>query len=76
MTSCKLHRVLFTLSGLKVKICRFTLKFVSHWIDVIDYKLYLNQKKKITKLSFILKIIKNNHYISLICSIKNIRMYK
>jgi len=40
--------VLFTLSGLKVKEGGFIinlLMFVSDLLDVIDYKLYLNQGK-------------------------------
>jgi len=45
-------------------------------MDVIDLKLYLNQEKnKITKLSFILNMIKNYHDIGLICCRKNINMY-
>jgi len=58
----------------------FRVKFVKvyEWFDGCDRLkiIYKSRKNKITKLSFILKIIKNYHYISLIFRIKNIKMYK
>ena len=60
-----------TLSGLKVKDCGFRVKFVKvcEWFDGCDRLkiIFKSRKNKITKLSFILKIIKNCHCISLIC---------
>jgi len=54
-----------------VKVSRLRTKFVEvcEWFDEFDrlkivFKL---RKKKITKLSFMLSMIKNYHYISLIC---------
>jgi len=50
--------------------------FVSDLMDMINEKLYWNQRKnKITKLYFNLKIVKNYHYIRLIYRIKNMKMY-
>jgi len=72
--------VLFTLRGLKVKVSEFIVKFVEvcERFDACDrLKIYLNHKKnKITKLYFILKIIKNYRDISLIYRRKNMKMYK
>jgi len=60
-----------TLSGLKVKEGGFRAKFVKvcDWFDGSDRLeiIIKSWKNKITKLSFILKIIKNYHCISLIC---------
>jgi len=72
--------VLFTLSGLKVKVGRFRVKFVKvyEWFVGCDRLkvIFKWRKNKITKLSFILKIIENHHYISLIYRRENIKMYK
>ena len=72
--------VLFTLSGLKVRVGEFKVKFVKNcdWFDGCDRLkiIFKGSKNKITKLSFILKIIKNYRYISLIYRRKNIKMYK
>ena len=73
--------MLFTLGGSKVKEDGFSVKFVKvyEWFDgggrlkIIFFK---SMENKITKLSFILKIIKNYHYISLTYCRKNIKMYK
>jgi len=53
-----------------VKVCK--------WFDECDrLKILLKSKKyKITKLYFILKIIINYHYISLMYRGKNMKMYK
>jgi len=60
-----------TLCGLKVKEGGFRVKFVKvcEWFDGSDRLkiIFKSRKNKITKLSFILKIIKNFHCISLIC---------
>jgi len=62
--------VLFALSGLKVKVGGLRVKFVKvyEWFDGSDRLkiIFKSKKNKITKLYFILKIIKNYHYISLI----------
>ena len=62
---------LFTLRGLKVKVRGFRVKFVDicEWCDGFDrLKIIFNSRKnKITKLSFMLNMIKNYDYISLIC---------
>ena len=54
---------LFTLSGLKVKDGEFRVEFVRvcEWFDRCDRLkiIFKSRKKKITKLSSILKIIKN-----------------
>jgi len=72
--------VFFNLSGLRVKVGGFRVKFVkvSELFDECDRLkiIFKSRKNKITKLSFILKIIKNYHYISLIYRRKNIKMYK
>ena len=64
---------------LKVKMGGFRLKFVEvcEWFDGCDRLkiIFKSKKNKMTKLSFILKIIKNCDYISLICCRKNINMY-
>ena len=61
----------FTLSGLKVKVGGFRVKYVKvyKWFVGCDRLkiIFKSRKNKITKLSIILKIIKNYHYISLIC---------
>jgi len=60
-----------TLSGLKVKEGGFKVKFlkVCEGFDGCDRLkiIFKSRKNKITKLSFILKMIKNYHCISLIC---------
>ena len=63
--------VLFTLGGLKVKEGGFRVKFVQvyEWFDGggrLKIKIFKSRENKITKLSFIFKIIKSYHYISLI----------
>jgi len=61
-------------------VSAFTVNFVEvcEWFDGCDRLkiIFKSRKNKITKLSFILNMIKNYHYISLICCIKNINMYK
>jgi len=59
--------------GLIVKLVK-----VCEWFDGFDRLkiIFKSNKKKITKLYFILKIIKNYHYISLIYRRKNMKMYK
>ena len=63
-----------------VKEDGFRVKFagVCEWFDGCDRLkiIFKSGKKKNTKLSFILKMIKNYHYISLICCRNNINMYK
>jgi len=53
-----------------VKVSRLRVKFVKvcEWFDGCDRLkiIFKSKKNKITKLYFILKIIKNYHYISLI----------
>jgi len=60
-----------TLSGLKVKEGEFKVKFVKvcEWFDGCDRLkiIFKSRQKKITKLSFILKMIKNYYCINLIC---------
>jgi len=72
--------VLFTLSGLTVKVGGLKIKFVKvcEWFDGCDTLkvMFKSKKNKITKLYFILKIIKNYYYISLIYHRKNMQMYK
>jgi len=72
--------VWFTLSGLKVKVEGYRVKFVKvcEWFDGCDRLkiIFKCERNKITKMSFILKMIKNYHYISFICHRKNINMYK
>ena len=72
--------VLFTLSGLKVRVGGLRVKFVKvcESFDGCDRLIIIfkSKKNKITKLYFILKIIKNYHYISLIYRRKNKKMYK
>ena len=72
--------VLFPLSGLKVKLGAFREKFVKVYERFVGCDrlkiIFKSKKNKIIKLSFILKIIRNYHYISLICRTKNIKMYK
>jgi len=62
--------VFFTLRGLKVKEGEFRVKFdkVCKWFDGRDRLeiIFKSRKNKITKLSFILNMIRNYHYISLI----------
>jgi len=63
-----------------VKVGVFTVKFVEvcEWFDGCDRLeiIFKSRKNVITKLSFILNMIKNYYYISLICRRKNINMYK
>jgi len=58
----------------------FRVKFVKvcEWFDGCDRLqiIFKSKKNKITKLSFILKIMKHYDYNSLICRRKNIKMYK
>ena len=72
--------VLFTLSGLKVKVGGLRVKFAKVYdsFDGCDRLkiIFKSKKNKITKLYFILKIIKNYHYISLIYHRKNMKIYK
>ena len=72
--------VLFTLSGLKVKVNGLRLKFVKvcESFDECDRLkiIFKSKKNKITKLYFILKIINIYHYISLIYCRKNMKMNK
>jgi len=72
--------VLFTLTGLKVKVGGLRVKFVKifEWFDGCDRLkiIFKSKKNKITKLYFILKVIKNYYYISLIYHRKNMKMYK
>jgi len=69
--------MLFTLSGLKVKVGGFRVKLLKVYESFITCDrlkfIFKSNKNKITKLSFILKIIKNYHLISLICRKKNIK---
>jgi len=71
--------VLFTLSGLKVEVGGFRVNFikVGEWFIGCDRLkiIFKSKKNKMTKLSYILKIIKNYDYLSLICRRKNIKMY-
>jgi len=71
--------VWFTLSGLKVEVGGLRVKFVKvcECFDGCDRLkiIFKWKKKKIIKLYFILKIIKNCHYISLIYRRKNMKMY-
>jgi len=71
--------LLFALSGLKVKVIRLRVNFVQvcEWFDGCDRLkiIFKSKKNKITKLYFILKIIKNYHYISLIYRRKKMKMY-
>jgi len=63
-----------------VKVSEFRVMFVEvcEWFDGCDrLNIILKSKNnKITKYYFILKIIINYHYISLIYRGKNIKMYK
>jgi len=72
--------VLFTLRGLKVKVSGFRVNFVEvcELFDGCDRLkiIFKSTKNTNTKLSVILKIIKNYNYISFICRRKNIKMYK
>jgi len=58
----------------------FRVKFVKvcEWFHAYNRlkNIFKSRKNRITKLPFILKIIKNYHYIILICRRKNIKMYK
>ena len=71
--------VLFTLSGLKVKVGGLRVKFVKvcEWFDVCNRLkiIFKSKKNKISKLYFNLKIIKNYHNISLNDRRKNMKMY-
>jgi len=72
--------VLFTFSGLNVKMGGLRVKFVKvcERFDGCDRLKFILKSKKnmITKLYFILKIIKNNHYTSMIYRRKNMKMCK
>jgi len=72
--------VVFTLTRLKGKVGGLRVMFVQvcEWFDGCDRLklIFKSLKNKITKLYFILKIIKNDHYISLIYRRKNMLMYK
>jgi len=61
------------MGGLRVKFVK-----IYKWFDGCDsLKIILKSKKnKITKLYFILKIIKNYHYISLTYRRKKMKIYK
>ena len=63
-----------------MKVSRFRVKFleVCEWFDGCDRlkMIFKSWKNKITKLNFILKIIKNYHYVSLIYRKKNLKMSK
>jgi len=59
--------------GFRVKFVKVYEWFV--WCDRLKI-IFKSRKNKINKLYFILKIIKNYHYTSLICGRKNIKMYK
>ena len=69
-----------TLIGLKVKVSGFIVKFVGicEWFDGFDRLkiIFKSRKNKITKVSFMLNMIKNYLYISLICCRQNINMYQ
>jgi len=71
--------VLLTLNRLKVKEGSFRVKFVKvcEWFDGCDRLkiIFKSRKNKITKLYFILKMVKNYHCISLI-SVEKILMCK
>ena len=62
---------------MKVSVFRVDMVEVCEWFDGCDrFKIiFKSRKNKITKLSFILNMIKNYHDISLICCRKNINMY-
>jgi len=72
--------VLFTLSWIKVKVGGLRVRFIQvcEWFDGCDRLkiIFKSRKNKITKLYFILNIIKNYHYISLIYRRKNTKMHK
>jgi len=63
-----------------MKVSGFRVKFVEvcEWFDGCDRIkiIFKSNKNKITKLYFILKIIKNYHYISLIYRRNNMKIYK
>jgi len=63
-----------------MKVTGFRVKFVKvcEWFDGCDRLkiIFKSNKNKITKLYFILKIIKNNYYISFIYRRNNMKMYK
>jgi len=63
-----------------VEVIWLRVKFVEvcQWFDGCDRLkiIFKSSKNKITKLSIISNMIKNYHYISLICCSKNIDMYK
>jgi len=63
-----------------VKVGGFKVQFVKvcKWFDWRDRLkiIFKSRKNKITKLSFILKMIKNYHCINFICCRKNINMYE
>ena len=72
--------VLFISNGFKVKVGGFRVKFVKvcEWFDGCDRLniIFKSSKNNITKMSFILTVIKYYHYISLIYRRKNIKIYK
>ena len=59
--------------GLRVKFVK-----VCEWFDGCDRLkiIFKCEKNKITKMSFMLKMIKNYHCKSVICGRKNFNMYK
>ena len=66
--------------GLKVKVSGLRILFVEvcEWFAELDRLniIFRSRKNNIMKLCFMLNMIKNYHYISLICCKKNINMYK
>jgi len=69
-----------TLTGLKVKEGGFRVKFdkVCEWFDGSDRLeiIFKSRKNKISKLFFILNMIRNYHYLSWFVVEKNINMHK
>ena len=82
MTSSGLQCEVFVVhfNGLKVKVSRLRVNFVQVCERFDGYDrlkiIFKSKKNKITNLYFILKIIKNYHYISLIYRRKKMKMYK
>ena len=63
-----------------MKVCGYRVKNVEvyEWFDECDRLkvIFKSRKNKITKVSFIFKIIKNYQDTSMICRRKNIKMHK